>query len=372
MARIAHKDSRTPSPSNVARPRLSPAVTNSLQNIDPKLDKEWHQQVMALFGKLDASERKYAFNRHLAPKGIRIDREAKTLIFTGRPSLTTLSREIQTPALLTAIAKMRQAQDKLRETSDAFAFADLLEASVHLVDSYDAQGILKRQKDKLRVRQAHLDDLVDIVRDSKLQCPQTQRGLTVGLIKDFMIEVFIRHQMLGYRFKLTSIDELRAHSLPFLSEEIANEVELRQCDVITTKRCLFIVGPVHKVGQNPYSIRRFLHEDGGSSPTVFFNSIAIPFNSLDKPKITEHLRWSIGRVLTLERQISQNVISFVNSFKETQRETLHPLLQKAFSADGSDLEAQIRKRLSAYEEILAQQVLSKITPTIQKHVKPLR
>ncbi|MBD2859185.1 hypothetical protein IB286_09215 [Spongiibacter sp. KMU-158] len=356
--------------SSNGRPRLNPAITAKLQALDPLLDSEWHKEVSALFKDLSNVERKYAFSRHLAPKGIRLDTQAKKLVFPGRPSPTEIRGEIKSPQLHSIINKLEKTYQELRITRDVFDFADLLESSLSIVESFDPNSDLAQKREKNRVRQAHLDQLVSIVRESEFTPPQTRRGLTTGIIKDYLIEVFIRHQMLGYRFRLTPIDELRQWNHPLIAEQIANEAEVRQCDVITTTRYIYLVGPVRDFKQNPYSARRFLSEDSAmNESTAFFQAMAIPLKSLNINKIANHLLWTVTRILTLERQISQDIVKLVEQFKDARLNALQPILKLEIAADGSELEEQIRKRLTAYEEVLVQQILSKLPLAVRQLAK---
>ena len=58
--------------------------------------------------------------------------------------------------------------------------------------------------------------------------------LTEGIIKDYIVEVFLRHQAMGYRFKTTSYVSMEEHPDPFVKGSVAKEARVRQCDIVKT------------------------------------------------------------------------------------------------------------------------------------------
>lgn len=343
------------------RPRLPPEITSVLTDMDPLLDQDWNKKTVAIFNKLDADKRKYVYSQYLMPKGIMIDQETKRLVFAGRPSLMDIKDDITSARLAQLITKLEKAQDSLRTTREATAFADIMESTISNIDGFDAEENLKYQREKLAVRQAYLDDLVLITRGAQLEVPANKRGLTEGAVKYYFTHVFLKSQMQGYRFRSIPVSQLDQDERPFIKDVVAQEARTRQTDVIKTDRYLFLIAPVKSFGQNPYSARRFLHEDNAmGGKVVYFNAVAIPFSSLAKPKIVEHLKWSMSRMVTLQRQISTGVIELIRSMEEAHRKILLPMLEKDIAADGSDIERAIERKLLDYEQALNAHIFSKL------------
>ena len=352
------------------RPRLPPDITIELNDLDPLLDNQWNARATAIFNKLDGEQRKYVYAQYLQPKGISIDQETKRLVFSGRPGLLDIKDEVTSARLQQIVIKLEQAQDMLRTTRDVMAFADLLESSIGNIDSFDPEENLAYQKEKLKIRQAFLDDLVLITRGGKFEVPANRRGLTEGAIKDFFVQVFLKHQMLGYRFRTMPIAQLQQSPHPFIADKVAHEAMVRQCDVVKTERYLFMIAPVRNFGQNPYSARRFLYEESAmKGKVVYFSGLAIPFSSVSKPKIVEHLVWSMTRIVTLERQISAGVTELVRGMEEAHAKILLPMLQQDIQADGTELERAIKKKLLDYEQTLSVHVLAKMPKAVLELAK---
>lgn len=352
------------------RPRIAPEISSDLSNLDPLLNAKWQLTVSAAFRKLSGEERRYAYQRYLAPKGIVLDREKRRLAFRGRPGLAEIKSKLTSSKLLVVVKKLEGALASLASLSDAIAYVDLLEGSLSVLDAFDPGEDLQLISQKSLLRQAYLDELVLLTRRAPLEIASSRRGLTSGVVRDFVVDVFLRQQMLGYRFRTESADSLRDHDNAFIRNQIAEEAVVRQCEVVATERYLFLIGPVKSLSFNAYSARRFLAEEEllhGSS--VYFNGIAIPFASLEKVDVTRHLAWSLSRVLTVERQVSAGVLALMETAHKARSEVLQPLLSGKLSADGSGLATAIASKSRAFEELLASSVLSRLPRVLVEFAK---
>ena len=355
---------------SVADHRLSRETSIVLRELDPLFDSDWYQKVVNLFKTLTPPQRSYAFSNYLETKGIYHDKESKRLVFAGRPSVANLSTSITSAALQQVIAKLLKAEDMLRTTRDVQAFADLMESSVSIIDNFDVQENLTLQKEKKAVRQALLDDLVLIVRGSEFQIPDNRRGLTNDIIRYYFTHVYLKQQMQGYRFRSTPISSLQSESQELVRDYMAKEAKVRQCDVIRTEKAWFMIGPVKSFGQNPFSARRFLNEDSAmGGKVVYFNVVAVPAVEIRNEKLIEHLKWSITRIVTLQRQLSPGVTQLVEEMERAHAEKLGPMLRRNISADGTELEAAIEQQMLEYEQALTIQILAKIPKAVKELAK---
>lgn len=348
------------------RPRISPDVSAELLDLDPLLNAKWQLTVSAAFKKLSGEERKYAYYRYLAPKGIRIDTENKRLTFVGRPSLAEIKEKLGSSKLVAIANKLEGVLTTLSELRDAIPYVDLLEASLSLVNDFHPEEDLQQIRLKRALRQAFLDELVRLTRSAPMLVPTTHRGLSSGAVRDFVIEVYLKQQMLGYRFRVRPAEELKFHANAFIRDEIAAEACVRQCEYVSCERYLFLIGPVKSFSLNPYSARRFLHEDVLLNGTaVFFNGMAIPFVSLDKPEILKHLSWSLSRVVTVERQVSAGVMAIMDAAHKMRAELLLPLLAEDIAADGAGYGMAVAGKLKVFEELLVNNVLVKLPQALR-------
>jgi serine/threonine-protein kinase PpkA len=353
--------------------RLSGNVMVDLNDVDPLLNLNWNGVVSAIFPTLNAAQRKFVYAQILKPKGILYDAPNKEFVFYGRPTVAdVLGGGVSNPALEVIAKKLLEAEQSLRVTRDTKVFADMMESSLSAVDRFNSEENLALQKEKMALRAAFLDDLVTIIRNVPFDLPSNKRSLTVEGIKAYMLEVYIKQQMIGYRFKTMSIGALERDEHDFLRLVVAKEARTRQCDIVRTDDYLYLIGPVREVGQNPYSIRRFLHEDEGlGGQVVYFNAVSIPLSKIDIPQAQETIQWLMSRIVTLERQLSQGVFNFVAGLEKTRDQYLTPILSNSIVADGSNIEQTIETRLIDFEKKSALLMLSKVPKALTDLAKTL-
>lgn len=351
--------------------RLPREVMIDLQDMDPLLDEGWEAIVNSAFSKLDPAERKYIYGRYIKPKGIIFDAEKKKFFFNGRPSVAVIAEQnLRTPGLQTLAGKLLKTLQVLHTTRDLNIFADMMEGGLSAIDRYNTEENLHIQKEKIALRSAYLDDLVSLVRNAQFDLPDSRRQLTIDSIKTFIIQAYLRHQMQGYRFKTLHLSRLLENENTFLSQMVGREAQIRQCHLVRTPHYLYLVGPVQTVGQDPYSIRRFLQEDTAlSGQVIYFNVVALDLQKIDDKTYQDEVMWSVSRIVTLERQLSVAIVDLVKDFEVQQRTVLHPLLLKEISADGTDIEDAIHERLKDYERKLSLLVLGKLPKALLEQAK---
>ena len=339
-----------------------------LQDMDPLLDRRWKEKVTLIYNKMGQEQREYVFAQYLEPKGIQMDADGKEFVFYGRKSVQDINSSFITSSQLQVIAnKLEKAEQMLKTTDDVLAFVDMMEGSLSLIERFDSQENLRAQKEKNALRSAFLDDLVLIVRSAKFKVPETQRKLTEEAIKTYIIEVYLKQQMMGYRFRTVPLATLETSKKPFLATVVVTEARTRQCDVVKSDRYIFLIGPVKSAQQNPYSVRRFVQEDSTmNGQLVYFNVAVIDMAKIDDAAMQEHWRWVFTRIVTLERQLSIGVINLVKEIEATYKEKLNPMLLKPIEADGTDIEQIIEERLGEYEKQLSMMVLGRMPKGVKE------
>lgn len=346
---------------SIPKQPLSWETSVALQDMDPVVNRNWYRKAVEILKGLDRDKRRYVLAHHLQPKGIYIDRKSRKLVFAGRPGVDEVKRDIASPRLQQIAGRLQQAEEMLETTRDAAAFADIMESSLGRIDKFDANGDLAIQRDKMALRQAFLDDLANVTRGARLEVPQNRRGITEETVKTFIIEVFLKHQMYGYRFKNYPTTALESDGNDFLRDRVAREARTRQCDLVHTDRYLFMIAPVNHLAQNPYSARRFIHEESMmNGEVVYFNGVAIPFASLDKPGVRKHIAWSMTRIVTLERRLSTGLSELVREMEDVRCKQLIPMLQQDLASDGTRLEDSIAHLLDDCEEQMSSQIMAKL------------
>ena len=342
-----------------------------LKDVDPLFDNNWRRTVTQLFKSVEAQERRYIYNEILEPNGIVLDQKKKAFTFLGRLTVQDVVNEFLQNNELTKIAnKLLEVLVLIGSTREALVVSDNVEAALSMLDRFDANEDLKLQKQKLMLRDAFIYNVVLAVRAGEFDMPQNRRKLTGAQFKNYMIEVFLRHQALGYRFRTMSYADLEESADPFIKGFLATQARIRQCDIVKSDDCYYLIGPAKDYSQNTFSIRRFMHEDVSMNGSiVYFNAIAVPVKNDLFTGNQEAVKWQISRVVTLERQLSLAIRELVKEMEDSHRTDLRPMLQADVRADGSDIEWAINKHLREYEKKLSFLILGKLPKALTQQAR---
>lgn len=341
-----------------------------LKIIDPVLNTDWLDRVLSIMAPLDAGSRQRAWRNVLKPKNIEWDEATDSYRFAGHPSLRDVAISLSTPQLSALADKLQKSIAALPENRNIVAVADTLEGGLSSIDRFNPEENPQRQKEKTRLREAFLYAFAGAVRTLDFDIPPNQRQLGADAIRTFIIEVFIKQQLMGYWFTTVPIYELKRDPSPFISQQVVQEARVRRFDVVRTDHFYFLVGPVPRYDQNQYSVRRFLAEDtalGGQ--LVYFNSVAIDRRALGDAAMEQKAARDITRIITIQRQLSTRIMELVDSFELNQHKYLLPLLFKPLAADGTSLDAAVEQRLLDYEKQLSRLVLGKLPHALHELAK---
>ena len=368
-----------------ADPRSVPSITSiaqrglkiprevlvKLKDVDPLFDFGWQRTVTQIFKTLEAQERRYVYSQILEPKGIVLDKEKKRFVFLGRLTVQeVLSESIRSNELARIAQKLLDVIVLVGSTREALVVADNIEAGLSMVDRFDTNDDMVLQKQKFMLRDAFIYNLVLAVRGAEFDVPRNHRKLSALDFKNYLIEVFLRHQALGYRFRTMSYADLEDHSDPFIKGHLANEARIRQCDIVRSESCFYLIGPARDYTQNTFSIRRFLQEDVNmNGKVIYFNAIAVPVKNEAFCGDKEQVSWQISRIVTLERQLSLAIRELVKQMEENHRNELRPMLQEDVRADGTDIEQAIARHLGEYEKKVSFMILGKMPKALGEQAK---
>ena len=341
-------------------------IIRLLKDIHPVFSRDWQDKIPNLLDKLDEDSRRRVYKTILEPKNIIATPDNK-LVFSGRLTLADAKKVLMSRPISSALDKLLRIVSNIKQTRNIITIADSLEAGIELINNINAEDNFALQKEKLRLAEVFLYDFAIELREHDFDPPPSERGLTVDMIKTYIIEVFIKEKVLSYWFSTTPVRELQQDPLLFVKTTLFNEAKVRRLGVVSTERYFFFIGEVAKFEQDPYSVRRFLLDDnvmGGRF--IYFNILAVDKHKIHEPTYQTKVQKDLTRVVTLQRQLTNQVIEFVDSLENCQITYLLPLLTKPLEADGTNLQTLIEFRLRDYERNLSLLALGKANRVLKE------
>lgn len=333
-------------------------LRSKLLQIDPNLDVHWHARLKGIFNSVPENIHPAIQEQFLTPKHIQWNAADQTFTFRGSETLQDLAGNLLSPKMRKLAEKIAATFSTLQQYQDVIKIADYLETiqnQIEVIDAEEDQNILR---DKQMLRKTFLYDAANIIKTLPLQVPTNCRHLTVEEIRTFILEVYIKHQILGYWFKTILPRQLKQINHPIFQTFIIAEQRIRDFEVIETSQFLYLVATIHDHRQNPYSLRRFLMEEKlGLDERVYLNGVVLDKKQLNNAEYLERFKWQVSRIITIQRQINTPILDLMEKFHNINFDVLLPLLKKPLDASGFSVEQVISDRLLDFEKAVTVEIL---------------
>ncbi len=339
-------------------------LRTEVNQIDPRLDVFWQDQLLDLFKKISAQDRKNIAKQILIPKKIFWNSTHKR--FEYRPDeIPSLEQAIeQIPAngrrLKAFASKLNHYLNMLKTYDNVIKISELLENLIGQIQKLDVEDSVALQRAKQRILTEFIYEVAEIIRSKKeLVVPPNARGLNTPILKTLINEVYLKNQLLGFYFKTLRNRQLAEMPDKLINTFLRKEQKIRQLEVVKASKYLFAIAPTIEYSVNPFTIRRFLLEERLFSGTgLLFNGVAVNTALLANanPQYIQNFQKQISCIISIETTISRQVIDFYNQVEQYHDEVLMPLLFKPFLSS-QDIHSVVTQRVQQYEVQLTQYIL---------------
>ena len=341
----------------------------SLLQMEPSLDVNWEGFLSQIFEASNIEVREEIDRQILKPKDIQWNRVNNTFEYSVTNSLAILKHSFSNERMRSIATKLSQSINWLKDIKDCVQIADYLENALHQIDQIPVDDNLKLQREKMLMRRVYLQDVAKLVRNIEIEPPKGIRNLTANQVKSFIIEVFIKQQLLGYWFKplLPRSSELMKH--PFFKYWLLKEQSIRRFDIVKTTEFIFIIAPVNNFEHNPYSIRRFLFEDSMEyNNQIYLHGIVLDMSRYAEPGYVDDFSGLVQKMVTIQHQVHKDVIQIVQEFEEVAELKLLPLLEQSIGMLGTSSDVVAKQHLRNFENILVNQLLLPLKDALRNHL----
>lgn len=341
----------------------------SLLQLEPSLDFEWERELKAILQHAPAELHETIDFQILKPKKIIWDRASHQLRYQSEHSVEALSLKLSNEKIRYFSQALSLSLNGLKTLQDALKIADLLESALDQIDQIEVGENFQMQREKLELRRTFLLNAAEIIRQLPLQLQPTIRSLTEAQIKCFMIEVFIKQQLLGYWYKPLLKKETVQMKHPIFRYFLIKEQKIRHFDIVRTSQFLFIVAPVMDPEQNPYSIRRFLIEEQGAlEDQIYLNVLVLDLKEDMEEEEVDALKMHMKRMVTLQSQIHLDVMDIVINLQQVTEQKLIPMLIEPIQVVEKNADLVAQRHLKQFEEVLTRELLLPIRAALKEHL----
>ena len=333
-------------------------IRATLLQLEPSTDLNWEEVLLQIFETENIAVKEEIDRQILKPKDIQWNRVTNTFEYKITSSLSILKHGLQSDRMRAVATKLSDSIQWLKEITDSVQIADYLENALHQIDLIPVDDDLNLQQEKLLIRRVFLQDVAKRIRKLNLQPLQGIRHLSSAAIKCFIVEVFIKQQLLGYWFKplLSKKAELRNH--PFFKYYIVIEQNVRKFDIVKTSEFIFLIAPIQNFSQNPYSIRRFLFEDKIEyNDQVYVTGLILDVDKINDEDYKDQVDFLMQKMVTIQSQVHRDVIEIVQDFEMFSEKKLLPFLMEPMQMMGGDSDAVAQSHLKSLEQMITANIL---------------
>lgn len=344
---------------------LSEYQLYKLKSIDPALSSNWYEIIHQILPQLNEEGQISIYKNILMPRGI-----GKDLIYRRPDSLKIIMKSLSTQNknLISIASHMTKLINSRPKVCNAIKLADEIEAVLDYLDNLDIHDLIYDQKNRQKIRTAFLYDLAEWIDSVDLDVDAGLRELDIDIVKSYLREVFIKQKIQDRDFRSWDSSDMSFQELAHLPSFIKEAGKHRKFFVVEGEKYWFLIGRANKTNKNPYSFRRFLHEDSSGSDNrkyIYLTHIVLEKDNMHDAHYIAHAFHCMSRLYTLDRGVSDTVIKFINDIQQLNKEYLTPLLKKPLEQHGSNSEVIIEERMIKYEKQISILILNKLPKIIQ-------
>ncbi|MFW1941936.1 hypothetical protein ACG93R_00255 [Acinetobacter guillouiae] len=309
----------------------------TLLQLEPSTDLNWEQVLCDVFDEANIEVREEIERQILRPKEIQWNKGNNSFEFKITNSLENLKYSFENERMRSIATKLSNSINWLKNITDSIQIADYLENALYQIDLISVDDHLNLQREKLLIRRVFLQDVAKLIRTLNIEAPAGIRNLTSDQIKCFIIEVFIKQQLLGYWFKplLTKSSELMKR--PFFKYFILREQRIRKFDIVKTSEFIYLIAPIENFEQNPYSIRRFLFEENIEYKNqVYVTGLVLDTDQMSESEYRDSTDLLIQKMVTIQHQVHRDVIEIVQEFEDFTENKLLPFFMEPLGMVGKN------------------------------------
>lgn len=348
-------------------------IRATLLQMEPSLDANWEELLANIFEGADIDVREEIDRQILKPKEIQWNRVTNSFDYKVTNSLAILKHSFSSERMRSIATKLSHSINWLKSITDPIQIADYLENALHQIDQIPVEDDLKLQREKMMMRRVYLQDVAKLIRTLEIDPPGGVRGLTPNQIKSFIVEVYIKQQLLGYWFKPLLARSSAMMDHPFFKFWLLKEQSVRRFDIVKTSEYLFIIAPVSNFENNPYSIRRFLFEDFlDYNEQIFLNGIVLDMSRYTEKGYIDEFTKQVQMMITVQHQVHKDVILIVQEFEELAEKKLIPMLTQTIgTGGGKNSDVVAKQHIRKFESILTNDLLIPLHDALRNHISHL-
>ena len=333
--------------------------------IEPDLDIAWSTRLAKIFAEMPEKWCVRIDAEILRPKGIIWDRASGNFRYRPQPiGLKEFAERECHPKLRPFAEWCVDAMKQIAGTNSAPVIVDLLENAIEKINALEVGTDVDMLISRRTLKEKFIHTAAAIVKmKTHLKMLANQRGIDANAARAFINEIFLKQQLLDYRFHITRRRQLKRMPHPLLGTYLSYEQGVRQLEVVRTTQYIFALATSHESDINVFSARRFMNEEtisakrgGDVSNFTYFNGVCIREDALDDAASAGAFKGQIDSIISIANQVSPVVIELLENMEENYDRNVRAELFRPLESYNIGLAQAIAQKLRKYELGLQQYV----------------
>ncbi len=342
-----------------------------LLQIDPLLDVDWRARLESIFTKIDDEHLKEEIDRQILQTKS-ITWSAQNNHFDSKPAISldklkfTMEDDVR---ILNILDHIIESLGFIEDNKNAVFFAEYVENIVRQINAIDSEDDLSLGDKLYQVKKSFLYHIAEIVKNKHFEIPKNTRGITQDELKVYILEVYIKHELLDYWFKRMSSYEINNEDNLYFKYIIRKEATIRKFSVVKTSKYYFLVAPGRSFDENIFSIRRYLLEQTVEhSPKVYIYTLALPLVASDEMNDIKKFKFLISNMVTVEYNLNQSVVDFVANTQTAFNNQIMPMFTQPIEFKESNMDLIVGNHLSKIENLIHSIILKPLKEAMSSFI----
>lgn len=323
-----------------------------LKQIDPVLDRHWQRQLQSILAATPEALHQKIEDQYLKPKHIVWDYTTRSFAFTGHTSLQQLQLNTQNSVLLQLAQRINATLSYLQSYQTDVQIADYLETIVREINQLELDHPKDIQTQQL-IKKAFLYDAASIIQQLNFSVSNNHRQLDREQVLAFILEVFIKSELLGSWFAHILPSEYAEQEPAIFQDYFMHEQQVRNFEIIRTCDYYFVLSSSYDSAVSTYSIRRFLTEESfGHEDRFYISGLLLDPRQLDQAEYVAHFKQLMNRIIGIQRKMNPHIVELIESLHQYNQQKLIPGLKDILKIQSFSIDHLVKEHLEHLEKDL--------------------
>ncbi|OTG83366.1 hypothetical protein B9T33_02870 [Acinetobacter sp. ANC 5054] len=331
-------------------------VRVQLAQLVPTLDLHWQDVLAQIWPQLNMDQMELVQQQILIPKGIVWNSANHRFEHEPPLNFAKLLKVLNDEQMRENALYLAEQLEQLRTFNDCYQIAQLLEQSLSFIRDIDVEEDFELQHEKILLHHHFILNAAQIIHAINIEVPQDDRQLSKRQVKSFIVEIFLKQQLLGQAFQATVRQDAAVLKHPIFKYYLKREQKAAHFGLLQSAEFVFVLAP-NFAEASAFGITYFLKSE--SHDQSMFNGLVVDLKTTLENDYIEQIKAQVLQLSRMQGFISLEVQSMVEQLQQVVDTQLIPLL---YTLEHTEHASQV---LNQFEHILKSEILEPLQHSVK-------